>query len=148
MMTWATPGSVDTRGMIARLAKASTSDKRACEDLSARNITAQSAGLILRKLGGVVISGGSRRIAEEIADCTSSAAPSILRLRSNCRTIAVLPSDDVDVIAVTPAMVENWRSRIDATDAAIVSGLAPGSWAVTWIVGKSTRGMAATGSCL
>ncbi len=124
------------------------SDSRTCEDRSARNITAQSAGLTLRKEGGVVSSGGSRRMAEEIADCTSSAAPSIERLRSNCRTIDVLPSDDVDVIAVTPAMVENWRSRIEATDAAIVSGLAPGSWAVTWMVGNSTRGIAATGSCL
>ena len=74
--------------------------------------------------------------------------PSIERLRSNCRTIDVLPSDDVDVIAVTPAMVANCRSRIEATDAAIVSGLAPGSWAVTWMVGNSTRGIAATGSCL
>ena len=72
----------------------------------------------------------------------------MLRLRSNCRTIEVFPSDDVEVIVVTPAMVENWRSRIEATDAAIVSGLAPGSWAVTWMVGKSTRGTAATGSCL
>ena len=69
-------------------------------------------------------------------------------MRSNCSTIEVLPSDEVEVIVVTPAMVENWRSRIEATDAAIVSGLAPGSWAVTWMVGKSTRGMAATGSCL
>ena len=118
---------METRGRIARLAKASISDSLTWEERSARNITAQSAGLTLRKLGGVVISGGKRRIAEEIADCTSSAAPSMLRLRSNCRTIDVLPSDDVDVIVVTPAIVENWRSRIDATDAAIVSGLAPGS---------------------
>jgi hypothetical protein len=69
-------------------------------------------------------------------------------LRSNWRTIEVLPSDDVEVIAVTPAMVANWRSRMEATEAAMVSGLAPGSWAVTWMVGKSTRGTAATGSCL
>ena len=117
-------------------------------DFSARNITAKSAGLILRKLGGVGSSAGRRRIAEEIADCTSSAAPSIERLRSNCRTIAVFPSEDVEVIVVTPAMVENCRSRIDATEEAIVSGLAPGSCAVTWMVGNSTRGTAATGSCL
>ena len=72
----------------------------------------------------------------------------MFRLRSNCSTIEVLPSEEVEVIDVTPAMVENWRSRIDATDEAIVSGLAPGSWAWTWMVGKSTRGTAATGSCL
>ena len=102
----------------------------------------------MRKDGGVGSSGGRRRSAEEIADWTSSAAPSIERLRSNCSTIDVLPSDEVEVIVVTPAMVENWRSRIDATEAAIVSGDAPGSCAVTWMVGKSARGIAATGSCL
>ena len=58
-----------------------------------------------------------------------------------------MPSDEVEVIDETPAMVENWRSRIEATEAAIVSGLAPGSWAETWMVGNSTRGTAATGSC-
>jgi hypothetical protein len=104
--------------------------------------------LTLRKLGGVGSSGGRRRSDEEIADCTSSAAPSIDRLRSNWSTIDVFPSDEVEVIVVTPAMVENWRSRIEATEAAMVSGEAPGSWAVTWMVGKSTRGTAATGSCL
>ena len=43
-------------------------------------------------------------------------------------------------------MVENCRSSGPATDAAMVSGLAPGSFAVTAMVGKSTRGSAATGS--
>ncbi len=102
----------------------------------------------MRKLGGVGSSAGRRRAAEEIADCTSSAAPSMFRLRSNCSTIDVLPSEEVEVIVVTPAMVANCRSRIEATDEAIVSGLAPGSCAWTWMVGKSTRGTAATGSCL
>ena len=146
--TCATPGSVEMRGRIARLANASMSDSLTWLDFRARNITAKSAGLILRKLGGVVSSAGRRRMAEEMADCTSSAAPSIERLRSNCRTIEVFPSDEVEVIVVTPAMVENCRSRIEATEAAMVSGLAPGSWAVTWMVGNSTRGTAATGSCL
>ena len=43
-------------------------------------------------------------------------------------------------------MVENWRSSGVATDAAIVSGLAPGSVALTWMVGKSTAGRSETGS--
>ena len=43
-------------------------------------------------------------------------------------------------------MVENWRSSGVATEAAMVSGEAPGNWALTTMVGKSTRGMAATGS--
>jgi hypothetical protein len=45
-----------------------------------------------------------------------------------------------------PAMVENWRSSGVATAAAIVSGLAPGSDAETWIVGKSTFGRSLMGS--
>ncbi len=146
--TCATPGRVEMRGRMARLAKASMSESRTCEDFSARNRIGKSAGLTLRKLGGVGSSIGRRRMAAEICDCTSSAAPSMLRLRSNCRTIEVLPSEEVEVIAVTPAMLENCRSRIDATEAAMVSGLAPGSCAWTWMVGKSTRGTAATGRFL
>ena len=45
-----------------------------------------------------------------------------------------------------PAMVENCFSSGVATAEAIVSGLAPGSCACTWIVGKSTLGSALTGS--
>ena len=37
-----------------------------------------------------------------------------------------------------PAIVENCRSIGAATEAAMVSGLAPGNVAVTWMVGKST----------
>ena len=40
----------------------------------------------------------------------------------------------------------NWRSRGVATAEAMVSGLAPGSAAETWMVGKSTWGSGATGS--
>ena len=60
--------------------------------------------------------------------------------------IEVVPSADVDVIDVMPAMVESCRSIGPATEAAIVSGLAPGKVAVIWIVGKSTAGNAATAS--
>jgi hypothetical protein len=45
-----------------------------------------------------------------------------------------------------PAMVESWRSIGPATDAAMVSALAPGRVAVTAMVGKSTLGSADTGS--
>ena len=54
--------------------------------------------------------------------------------------ICVRPSDDDEVIDEMPAMVENCRSIGDATEAAIVSGLAPGKFAVIWMVGKSTAG--------
>ena len=52
--------------------------------------------------------------------------------------IWVWPSEDVEVIDEMPAMVENCRSIGAATEAAMVSGLAPGSVAVIWMVGKST----------
>jgi hypothetical protein len=45
----------------------------------------------------------------------------------------------------TPAIVENSFSSGVATEAAIVSGLAPGSDALTWMVGKSTLGRSYTG---
>ena len=44
-----------------------------------------------------------------------------------------------------PAICPNWRSRGAATEAAMVTGLPPGSPAVTWMVGKSTWGSGATG---
>ena len=69
----------------------------------------------------------------------------MFRLRSNCSTIWVEPSVDVEVICATPAIWPNWRSSGEATEEAITSGLAPESWAVTWMVGKSTCGSGATG---
>jgi hypothetical protein len=68
------------------------------------------------------------------------------RPRSNWTVIWARPSEDWEVIDVMPEMVENCRSIGPATEAAIVSGLAPGKVAVTWMVGKSTRGSAATAS--
>ena len=65
-----------------------------------------SPGLTLRKLGGVVISIGSLRAATVSAVCTSSAAPSMLRLRSNWMMIWRRPSAEVEVIEVMPAMVD------------------------------------------
>src|SRR5690349_2476636 len=56
------------------------------------------------------------------------------------------PSWLVDVIWLTPAMRPNCRSSGVATDEAIVSGLAPGSPALTLITGYSTCGIGATGS--
>ena len=59
-------------------------------------------------------------------------------------TMLVRPSDEVDVIALMPEIVDNWRSIGAATDAAMVSALAPGNVAVIEMVGKSTAGSAAT----
>ncbi len=47
---------------------------------------------------------------------------------------------------MTPAMRPNCRSSGAATEVAMVSGLAPGKPADTWMVGKSTWGKGATGS--
>ncbi len=80
-----------------------------------------------------------------IADCTSIDAPSRLRFRSNSSVTSVEPSELTDVIDSRPAIIENWFSSGVATDAPIVSGLAPGSWAVTSSVGKSTLGRSLTG---
>src|SRR5262245_45835291 len=80
-----------------------------------------------------------------MAACTSRAAPLMSRLRSNCSAIAVEPRLLVDVISVTAAMWPNCRSSGAATEVAIVSGLAPGNAACTWMVGKSTCGNGATG---
>src|ERR1700685_386206 len=52
----------------------------------------------------------------------------------------------VDVISVTPAIRPNCRSSGVATAEAIVSGLAPGRFACTKMVGNSTCGSGATGS--
>jgi len=58
----------------------------------------------------------------------------------------VLPRVFVETMESRPSIVENWRSRGVATAAAMVSGLAPGRPAPTWIVGKSTLGRSLTGS--
>ena len=123
-----------------------TVDSGSVDELSAMNSTGKSDGLTLRKLGGVVISIGSRRWAIVSAVCTSSAAASMLRSRSNWMVIEVVPCDDCDDIDEMPGTVDSWRSIGPATDAAMVSGLAPGSVAVMAMVGKSTFGSAETGS--
>src|SRR5437763_5359017 len=51
----------------------------------------------------------------------------------------------LDVLSVTPAIRENCRSSGVATAVAMVSGAAPGRFALTLIVGYSTCGRGATG---
>ena len=70
----------------------------------------------------------------------------MLRLRSNCNVTTVEPSELTELICATPAIWPNWRSSGVATVAAMVSGLAPGTVALTWMVGKSTCGSGATGN--
>src|SRR5580700_9322875 len=105
----------------------------------------ESAGLIFRQLGFCGRLVGNWPRAALMAACTSRAEASILRLRSNCMVMLQLPSELDDVISFRPAMRPNWRSKGVATEDAIVSGLAPGSAAVTISVGNSTSGRGATG---
>src|SRR6267154_5398949 len=123
-----------------------TADSGSVAEPSATNSTGKSAGFTLRKLGGIVISIGNRRCAIVNAVCTSRAAASMLRLRSNWMVMTVVPCDELDDIEEMPAIVDSWRSMMPATEAAMVSALAPGKVAVTAMVGKSTLGSADTGN--
>src|SRR3990170_4121128 len=58
----------------------------------------------------------------------------------------LMPCPLTELIESIPAMVVNCFSKGVATAAAMVSGLAPGSSAETWMVGKSTLGSDDTGS--
>src|SRR2546422_3740194 len=104
-------------------------------DVSDRMIAGASAGLALRYDGLLGRFAGSCPRAALMAACTSRAAASMSRERSNCSTTDVLPVPLEDVISVRPAMRPNWRSSGVATADAIVSGLAPGRPALTTIVG-------------
>src|SRR5213080_2411054 len=146
MLTWATPGICDSACPMVISPYSLTADNGSVAEPSETNSTGKSAGFTLRKLGGIVISIGNRRCAMVSAVCTSSAAASMLRLRSNWMVMTLVPCEELDDIEEMPAMVESWRSMMPATDAAMVSALAPGKVAVTAMVGKSTLGSAETGN--
>src|SRR5512143_2345209 len=107
-----------------------------------------SAGLTFRYQGFLGRLGGSCPRAALMAACTSRAAASMLRFRSNWIVMFVDPSEEVEVISVIPAIRPNCRSSGVATEDAIVSGEAPGSEEETLIVGKSIWGRGDTGSSL
>src|SRR3979490_109681 len=123
-----------------------TADKGSVAERNTTNSTGKSAGFTLRKLGGIAIWIGRRRCAIVSAVWTSRAAASMLRLRSNWMVMTLVPCDELDDIDEMPAMVDSWRSMMPATEAAMVSALAPGKVALTAMVGKSTRGSADTGN--
>src|SRR5271166_5594410 len=90
----------------------------------ARIMIGASAGLILRYVGLLGRSAGRYPRAALMAACTSRAAASMLRSRSNCMVTPVDPSWLDEVIWLMPAMRPNCRSSGVATEEAIVSGLA------------------------
>src|ERR1700741_2473066 len=69
----------------------------------------------------------------------------MLRFKSNCKVMLVVPRKLDEVISLTPAILPNCRSSGVATEDAMISGLAPGRLAPTEIVGKSICGSADTG---
>ena len=75
-----------------------------------------------------------------MAAWTSRAAPSMLRDRSNCSVMREFPTELDEVISLTPAIAPSRLSSGVVTLVATVSGEAPGSVAVTWMVGNSTLG--------
>ena len=89
---------------------------------------------------------GSWRAVAAIAEFTSWAAASMSRSSANCSVMRVVPWLDTELISSMPGMVENCFSSGVATAEAMVSGLAPGSSALTWMVGKSTFGSVDTGN--
>ncbi len=105
-----------------------------------------SAGLTLLYVGGLGRPVGSTPLEALMAACTSSAAASISRSSTNWSVIVVLPNELTEFIADKPGIWPKLRSNGVVTDEAITSGLAPGSCAKTWIVGKSTAGSAEMGS--
>src|SRR5260370_34174820 len=96
-------------------------------------------------MGGLGRFLGKLPPAELMALCTSCAAASMLRWRSNWMVIPVVPSELDDVIELIPEMLESARSSGVATELAIVSASAPGKSAAIWIVWKSTCGSGARG---
>src|SRR5579871_3712519 len=114
-------------------------------EVSASIRIGESAGFTLRQLGFLGRFAGSWPRAALMAACTSRAAASILRFRSNWSVMLVDTRVLDEVISFTPAMRPNCRSSGVATAEAIVSGLAPGSPVLTEIDGKSTCGSGATG---
>ena len=137
---------MEMRWAIMFSANSSTSDRRMTSEEMARKRMGASAGLTLRKYGGEGRSSGRSLPAVVMADWTSRAAASMSRSRLNCRVTRVEPRVLMEVMESRPAMVENCFSSGLATEAAMVSGLAPGRDTRTSMVGKSTLGRSETGS--
>ena len=144
--TWPTP-AIWPR-CCARMVSAysSTLVSGSRSDCTASTMIGASPGLTLRYCGGAGRLAGSWPEAWLMADWMSSAAPSMLRLRSNCTVMVLVPRMLVEVMLVTPGIWPNCRSSGAVTELAMVSGLAPGSLVLTLMVGKSTCGSGATGS--
>ena len=111
-------------------------------DVNARIRIGAADGLDFLNRGSVGRSAGRSVAAALRAACTSRAAPSRLRLRSNWMEMRDEPSELTEVISVTPAISPRRRSSGAATVAAMVSGSAPGRLADDVDGGELDRGQA------
>src|ERR1700739_3261434 len=74
-----------------------------------RNRIGEYAGLTLREGGGEGRFFGNWPLAALMAPCTSLAAPSMLRLRSNWMVTAALPRELGGVLCGVAGVCANWR---------------------------------------
>src|SRR5580704_6390584 len=126
-----TPLMLEMAGAISVSAYSSTRRGDMVCELRPMKRMGWSAGFTFWTLGGAGRLGGSRRDTAAIADWVSCDAASILRSSTNCMVMLVVPRTLDDDMESRPGTVENCRSRMVATDAAMVSGLAPGRLACT-----------------
>src|SRR6266540_1471170 len=94
--TRATPDTCEIAGMRKLSAFSWTTVSGSVSERNERVRMGGSAGLTLRKVGGVDIACGNDFPAAVIAACTSCAARSILRLRSNWITTSVAIQFDLN----------------------------------------------------
>lgn len=135
MDAWPTPSTCESFCASTVDAASYICPRVSALDVSARIMIGASAGFTLRYVGLPGMPEGSSVRAALMAACTSRAALSTVRDRSNCSVMRVLPRLELDVISLTPAIAPSARSSGVATVAAMVSGLAPGRLADTEIVG-------------
>ena len=96
-------------------------------EVSARIRIGAADGLTLRMAGRVGRSPGRSVSAALSAACTSRAAPSMPRSRSNWMVMLALPSELVEVISVTPGISPSRRSSGAATVAAMMARVGAGT---------------------
>ncbi len=145
--TTATPSICEIWRAISVSARSDSSIGVSSSDCMRSSRIGPSLGLTFFQVGRLGSSAGSRAVAALMAACTSCAATSMLLSSVNCSVMLVLPSELLEVMSVMPGTPDSSTSSGVATDEAMVSGLAPGSLALIWIVGRSISGTAATGSC-
>src|ERR1017187_10280278 len=112
-----------------------TSEGGSVSEVIANTIIGASAGFTLWYVGGFGRSRGNSLDAALIAACTSRAAPSILRFKSNWMVTELPPSVLMEVISDTPEIWARRRSNGAARAEATVAGSAPGNDAETEMMG-------------